>query len=106
MINKDENDLHEFSVKYFLKVNFNINKPIKEWYGDFDYVNAFTSLYGCPEIIRGNFLINDVKLDSLKYCPKEVDGDFNIIYNSQSNHRFTKEEISAVCKVGGHISIR
>jgi hypothetical protein len=44
--------MNEYTIKDYLQKNFNINKPIKKWVGDFncalDDFETFTSLKGCP----------------------------------------------------------
>ena len=60
------------------------------------------SMVGCPKIVKGNFMVDGNKLIDLDGCPEGVDGDFFIKNNDK---KFTFEEITKVCKVGGRISL-
>jgi hypothetical protein len=92
----------------YLKDEYNIDKPVKIWYGDFNF-NSYdiNSLEDCPEIVIGDFMINSFitkKLISLKGCPKEVYGDFIINFITEDKS-FNKRDVEKLCKVSGEIFI-
>jgi hypothetical protein len=91
---------------------------VKESYG-VSY-NDIESLEGLAEIIGRGIYLNNNKLKNLKYLPHLVHGDLNISKNPietleyfpkevEGNLQFTpseiltKENISSVCKVWGHL---
>jgi hypothetical protein len=66
--------------------------------------NKLTSLEGVPKEVNGDFGCYKNNLTSLKGIPGKVNGDFYCT-NQKNNHKFTKEEIKAVCKVKGSIKL-
>jgi len=66
------------------------------------YNNNLTSLQGAPESVGGNFSCFNNNLTSLQGAPKEVGRSFACSYNKK---QFTEEEVRAVCKVGGTVTV-
>jgi hypothetical protein len=85
--------------------------------------SGLTSLRGMPKKVTGNIFLHNNKLTSLKYAPKYVGGDFHCERNELTSleyapkyvggsfychhniTKFTEEDIRAVCKVKGDISV-
>ena len=60
-----------------------------------------TSLKNCPNYVGVYFDVDEcIRLDSLKGCPKEVNGNF-CCYGCK--RKFTEEEVRSYCKVGFNI---
>ena len=65
--------------------------------------NKLTSLVGCPKIIHGVFMVSNNNLTSLKGCPEKVDKFFHC--TNQLTHKFTVDDVRAVCDVKGDIYV-
>jgi len=60
------------------------------------------SLRGCPKEVGMSFFCNDNKLTSLEGCPKIVKGNFHCDHNKKS---FSVKEVRSLCDVGNSIII-
>lgn len=70
--------------------------------GDFSIQhNNFTTLKGCPKIVKGTFSCSNNLLTSLKYAP-EYAGQFFCHHNSK---QFTRNEVLKYCKTSGYIHV-
>jgi len=65
--------------------------------------NDLTSLKGAPKEVNG-FSCNYNNLTSLEGTPEKINGDF-ACYHQKNGHKFTKEEVKAVCNVKGYIYV-
>jgi hypothetical protein len=108
---KDYLNGKERTVEQLLKEIYKIIKPIKTWYGYFDMsTQKLTSLKGCPEIIIGDFDIQDNWLrpySNFKGFPKEITGDiycFDCMFQKKTYYP-VMDYIEKLCKVGGKIYI-
>ena len=68
--------------------------------GDLDLSEMKLSELPKIKSIDGNFKCYYNNLTSLKGAPKSVGGDF---YCTRNKKKFTREDVKAVCKVGGVI---
>ena len=69
--------------------------------GEFIISNCnMTTLRGCPEIVERDFKCNSNSLTSLEYCPKIVKGNFICSGNVIG---FNSNAIRKICKVGKDI---
>ena len=66
--------------------------------------NHLTSLEGCPDSVGGNFWCGGNNLTSLEGIPSFVGGEFDC-ENQKNGHKFTKEEVKAVCRVVDRIFV-
>ncbi len=64
------------------------------------FENQLTSLEGAPREVEVDFFCHDNQLVSLEGAPEKVGEDFSCYGNSVE---FTKEDVEAVCNVGGNI---
>jgi len=66
--------------------------------------NNLTSLEGCPVEIKGDFACYMNNLTSLEFAPSEVGGVFSC-HSQKNEHKFTEDEIKAVCQVRKRIYV-
>jgi len=66
------------------------------------YNNHLTSLKFAPTSVGGYFDCSNNNLTTLKDCPTSVGGYFSC-YKQKNEHKFTEDEVRAVCQVGSKI---
>lgn len=64
--------------------------------------NNLKNLVGAPAIVHGSFNCSHNPLESLEGVPKQVTGNF---FCDKTAVKFTKEQVRAVCQVGGTIHV-
>jgi hypothetical protein len=99
-------DMESITIKEWLEEHYNIDKPVKVWYGDFSLMTTvnISSFDGCPEIINGNVFftfLDDYK--SLKDFPKEINGNLNYVFDDPDKIVFTEKQIRKVCEISGEV---
>ena len=76
------NDDYSIDVLVDVKIRESLNQlPVKFDYvmGDFDISSCgLINLFGCPEVIEGNFICSNNRLTDLKMGPKIVYGDYDV----------------------------
>jgi hypothetical protein len=86
------------NVKDYLKLNYDISKPIKKWYGDFKI--TWVSFY----YHSGNKFSEEILIG----LPKEITGDFYFWIGSEASSELISdvtELIKKTCKVYGKIRV-
>lgn len=76
----------------------------KRVYGDLDLYdcNHLKDLRYCPEFVADNFHLMQTNVETLKWLPKEIGGDFNCI----SNKKLSSINNCGKCKVEGAVQLR
>ena len=69
--------------------------------GDFLIRDQYlSSMRGCPRIVHGDFMVDGNKITDLEGSPTRVDGSY---YIKRNNKTFDVEQIKQICEVGGRI---
>lgn len=109
-------DLSALNLTSLEDLPYKLNKVHNDFYCS---TNNLTSLKGCPKEVNGNFICSNNNLTNLIGAPMTINGDFVCSVNNltslegcpkivngnfwstlmKNGHTFTRQDISAACKV-------